>query len=104
MTQAESGLSGDILKGLRKAGYFAFKVHGGPTTMAGLPDIIVCAEGLFIGLETKMPAKRNNVSAIQKLRHAEIQAAGGRAIVVCGVTEAIAKVEAYLQHHRVIEI
>jgi Holliday junction resolvase len=59
MSQAESNLSRKIMAALRAHGYFCFKVHGGPTMMAGLPDIIVCAQGLFIGLETKMPQTRN---------------------------------------------
>lgn len=91
--QAESKLSGQIMDALRARGYFAFKVHGGPATMNGLPDIIVCVEGLFIGLETKMPAKRDNVSEIQKLRHQQIGEAGGYAGVVCGVTEALELVD-----------
>jgi hypothetical protein len=95
--QAESKLSGDILKALRAKGYFAFKVHGGPSMMAGLPDIIVCVEGFFCGLETKMPAKRNNVSEIQKLRHEEIRDAGGFAAVVCGVNEALSLIEDWVK-------
>lgn len=93
MTQAESKLSGRIIDDLLKQGIFAFKVHGSAYMVAGLPDIIACVDGHFVGLETKMPAKRNNVSEIQKLRHAQIKHAGGIAEVVCGPKEAGAIIE-----------
>jgi len=74
---------------LRAEGYFCFKVHGSEFMMAGLPDIIVCAEGLFIGLETKMPQSRGNVSPRQLYVHSQIQNAGGMATVVCSPSEAL---------------
>jgi hypothetical protein len=71
---------------LRARGYFCFKVHGGPTMMAGLPDIIVCANGRFIGLETKLDT---DVSAIQAHRHGQIRRAGGYVGVPHSVGEAL---------------
>lgn len=56
--------------------------------MAGLPDLVVCADGHFIGLETKMPDKRNNVSPRQVYVHEQIRAAGGEVFVVTSVAEA----------------
>jgi hypothetical protein len=50
MAQAESKLSRDIMCALRLEGWFCFKVHGSEHMMAGLPDIVVCANGYFIGL------------------------------------------------------
>lgn len=89
MSQPEAKLSRKILDELRKNGYFCFKVHGSEYMMAGLPDIIVCANGLFIGLETKMPQQRNNTSPRQEYVHSLIQASGGRAHVVCSPLEAL---------------
>jgi hypothetical protein len=100
MAQAESKLSRSIMTALRLEGWFCFKVHGSEHMMAGLPDIIVCAEGLFIGLETKMPDKRNNTSARQDYVHGEIQAAGGYAGVVCSPEEAVHVVRAYIELQR----
>jgi len=74
---------------LRAEGYFCFKVHGSEHMMAGLPDIIVCAGGLFIGLETKMPESRTNVSMRQQYVHGLIRAADGIAEVVCSSDEAL---------------
>lgn len=89
MTQAESRLSAKIQRRLRLEGWFCFKVHGGETMVAGLPDIIVCAEGWFIGLETKMPDKRHTVSPRQEHVHGQIRAAGGDAWVVTSEDEAL---------------
>lgn len=89
MTQAESKLSRDIMKKLRIEGYFCFKVHGSEHMMAGLPDIIVCAQGYFIGLETKMPQKRDNTSPRQDYVHGLITDAGGTAAVVTSPHEAL---------------
>ena len=80
------------MSALRLEGWFCFKVHGSEWMMAGLPDIIVCARGQFIGLETKMPEKRTNVSAAQFVVHEQIDAAGGQVFVVCSVDEAVARV------------
>lgn len=89
MSQPEAKLSRRIMDALRLEGHFAFKVHGSEYMMAGLPDIICCADGLFIGLETKMPQSRGNVSPRQSLVHSQIQNAGGIAHVVCSPQEAL---------------
>lgn len=88
MAQPESMLSRKIAKSLRLRGCFVFKIHGGPTMMAGLPDLIVCAQGKFVALEVKMPDKRENVSLVQRVVHARIKAAGGVVEVVTSETEA----------------
>jgi Holliday junction resolvase len=101
MTQAESRVSKSIIDALRGKKVFAWKVHGSPLTPAGLPDIIACVEGYFLGFETKMPGKRSNVSEVQKLRHEEIRAAGGEVFVVCGPKEAVAKLDEWLTRKRI---
>lgn len=93
MSQAESKLSRRIMDALRLEGYFCFKVHGSEFMMAGLPDIIVCANGQFIGLETKLPSARKNVSPKQAYVHTQIQHAGGIAKVVCSPAEALEVVQ-----------
>lgn len=81
------------MEALRLEGYFCYKAHGSEYTMAGLPDIIVCAEGLFVGLEVKLPHTRDDVSAIQTRVHEAIRTAGGKVEVVTGVEEALRVVE-----------
>lgn len=88
-TQPESRISSAILDALKAAGIFAFKVHGGPRQMAGVPDILACVEGIFVGLEVKVPEKRNNTSARQDYVHGLIRASGGVTEVVCSVPEAM---------------
>lgn len=99
MAQAEAKLSRKIMNALRLRGYFCFKVHGSEFMMAGLPDIIVCAEGLFIGLETKLPSTRGNVSPRQVYVHSLINAAEGTALVVCSAEEALMAVQKVVEDH-----
>lgn len=87
MTQPESRISKAILTHLRKQGHFAFKIWGNDHMMVGLPDIIACVHGYFVGFETKMPDKRDNVSPKQTYVHSLIERAGGRVWVVCSVAE-----------------
>lgn len=87
--QREARISKAIMEALRKDGVFCFKVHGSALMMSGLPDIIACVDGLFVGLETKLPEKRKNTSPMQKRIHELIISAGGHAEVVCGAQEAL---------------
>lgn len=89
MTQRESKLSAKIQTALRQEGVFCFKVHGSALMMAGLPDIIACVDGRFVGIEVKLPETRNNLSARQKYVHSEIDQAEGEAWVVCSVQETL---------------
>jgi hypothetical protein len=109
-TQPESKLSRAIITMIRARGGYAVKFHGGPMTEAGTPDILACIRvhlpdewgerhedspqvGLFVGIETKMPGKRDNVSIIQEHRHGQIRKAGGIVLVVTSVQEAVQALE-----------
>ena len=37
---------------------FFWKEHGGPYGCSGIPDVICCYKGRFIGLECKLPGGR----------------------------------------------
>lgn len=87
MSQRESKLSRDIIRAIELEGHFAFKVHGGPWMMAGLPDIIACIGGRFVCVETKMP-DGGQPSKIQRFVHAKIRKAGGEVHVCRSVTQA----------------
>lgn len=93
MAQRESKLSRKILDALRARDIFCFKVHGGPTMMVGLPDIVACVGGRFVGLEVKLPENREGSTERQRLIGARIMHAGGAWSVVCSVAEALAVVE-----------
>lgn len=96
MSQPEARLQRKIQDAVRAAGHFCFKVHGSEFMMSGLPDIIVCARGHFIGLEVKLPSTREDVSRVQRLVHTKIEHAGGVARVVCSAQEALDAIEAAL--------
>lgn len=68
--------------------------------MSGLPDIIVCAEGYFIGLETKHRETRDDTSASQDLRRDQIRAAGGIYQVATTPDEAVLVVRDALRRLR----
>jgi len=89
VTQPEGRLSRRIMDALRKEDAFVFKVHGSEHMMAGLPDLICCYKGYFLGLETKMPGKKDNTSARQDWVHQRIRDAEGFVAVVTSIPEAI---------------
>lgn len=90
-----------IVKKIRKAlqgsvGGFWFKVHGGPFQMAGLPDLLGCVQGRFIGIEVKRPSRMTNVSPIQQHVIRKINLNGGLAIVSCDPDTAVEEVTRFL--------
>ena len=86
----ESAISRRIQTALIDAGAFVFKVHGNEFTMAGLPDLIVCYKGYYIGIEVKNPETRYKATPRQLYIHRKIHSAGGLCEVVKSVAEALA--------------
>lgn len=84
----EKTITNGILKKLRALGGWWTKIPG--TRMsAGLPDIIGCHNGTFVGLEVKRPSTRNTVTERQAETLRRIAAAGGLAAVVTSREEAL---------------
>lgn len=77
----EGRVKATIKKYLTKIGAYFFMPIGGPYAVHGVPDIIVCWHGIFIGIECKAPGKKATTTANQKRHLAEIKAAGGCDIV-----------------------
>lgn len=98
MSQPESRLSRQIMSHIRARGGFCFKVHGGPLTMNGLPDITGVFRGYSIWIETKMPEGKSP-SAIQLFRHREIEAAGGYVRVARSMLEVSAWLDTFRMPH-----
>ncbi len=89
----ESQLVGRILKELRKRGAFAEKLHGSALQRAGMPDIICCYEGYFVGFEAKRPGEGQgdeDASNIQRQVGIEIRQAAGIWQVIDSVEDAMA--------------
>ena len=82
----ERDITAAIMRYLKTVpGCFAFKEHGGMYGTAGLPDIICCYRGRFIGFEVKTPDGR--LSRLQETTIAKIKAAKGEAFKVTSVEE-----------------
>ena len=56
---------------------FFWKEHGGALGTSGIPDIICCYKGRFLGLEAKLPGGK--LTALQKRALERINRAGGLA-------------------------
>jgi Holliday junction resolvase len=85
MTEAE--ITKRAVKAIRDRGHFAVKIHGGPSQPAGLPDIVACICGHFVGIEMKKPEKRGNLTARQQKKLRDIKLARGIGVVCTSVTE-----------------
>jgi hypothetical protein len=71
----------DKIKKLLKThgAYFAMPIGTGFGN-AGVPDFLVCLNGEFLAIEAK--AGKGRTTALQKKAIAEIEAAGGRTLVI----------------------
>jgi len=76
----ESKIQKQIVKELESNGAYVVKVIS--ATRKGVPDILACYKGLFIGLEVKRPEKVDNVSALQRYNLDAITKSGGKSYVV----------------------
>jgi hypothetical protein len=89
MKKPETRLVARILLALNaELGGYWVKIHGSPYQRAGLPDIIGCINGLFFGLEVKMPGEE--LEPLQDLEIKAIRTKGkGYATHVTSVEEAV---------------
>ena len=85
----EARLVAKIQKLLEEKGARPFKIVGSEEGFqeAGIPDLLVCYRGAFIGLEVKQPGAENNLRPRQKHVLRQIEDAGGIAEVVSSVEQ-----------------
>lgn len=76
---------------------FYVKIHGGPFQTAGLPDLVGCVNGKFIGIEVKLPGKERNLTPRQSLILQSIRDTGGIAFVATNPQEAVDMLHTYLK-------
>jgi len=71
----------DVQKKLVKylEGLGAYTVNVIIASKSGVPDILCCYRGTFIGIEVKRPQNKNNVSKVQRVNLDWIIDAGGLA-------------------------
>ena len=73
---------------LRGEGARFFKIHGGdPFQEVGIPDLLCCYRGRFVGIEWKLPGEQPSPMQLATLH--EIERAGGYA-AVCSTVEQVA--------------
>lgn len=77
----------DWLKSSR--GIWYFKVFGNGVQRAGVPDFIVCKDGMFYAFELKREDERATTSSRQDIEINKIRKAGGKAYVIRTLEEMI---------------
>jgi len=79
-------------------GAYLRKIHGNQYQHAGIPDLVGCIEGYFVGLEVKTANGR--LSEIQKIESLEITKSEGIYGCVIDAEEALEVVEIHLNRLR----
>lgn len=86
MSMAEKDIVNKIIKYLKTLDHcFCWKEHGGMYGTAGIPDVICCYHGMFIGLEVK--TEKGKLTKLQEITIRKIVTAGGTAVKVTSVEE-----------------
>lgn len=95
----ETALVAKIISTLEKeVGGFWIKIHGSPFQRRGIPDILGCCEGMFFGLEVKLPGGEDTLSKYQEKTIEWINTKGkGRATMVISPKQAVKFVKSYLK-------
>lgn len=87
---AESKVQKDIIKYLKKRGYYVVKTVR--SNMSGVPDLIVCDNfGCFYGIEVKDVGKKNTTTKLQLENINMIRSCSGVAFVADCVQDVIDK-------------
>jgi len=87
----EQDIQKKILNYLKSEGIYTVKVIS--ASKAGVPDILACIGGKFVGIEVKTPKTSTNVSPLQQYNLEQIHKAGGYSLVAWD----LAKVKALLE-------
>lgn len=85
MTTPENKVKNAVKKELKARGIWYYMPVQNGMGVVGIPDIIGCWNGWFVGIETKAPGKLTNVTPNQQARLNEIEKAGGLALVIDNV-------------------
>lgn len=84
----EADITKRITRYLRSLeGWYGWKIHGGPSQAIGIPDVVGCYRGFFVGLEVKRPEKRHTLTKIQAATLRKIREVGGESHLVTSVAE-----------------
>ena len=61
--------------------YYFYPVTGG-FGASGVPDVVACLNGQFVGIEAKADLKKNKPTALQEKNLRQIKEAGGTSLVI----------------------
>lgn len=95
-TTPEGKVKAAVKAALKRRGIWYCMPIGTGFGNSGVPDFLCCWQGLFLGIETKAPGKRNNTTEMQKNQISGIHQAGGAALVIDDVQQ----LEDYFNAHQ----
>ena len=75
----EQQIQRTMINWLESEGYYVVKVIS--ANKSGVPDLLVCVEGKFVGIEVKRPETKGRVSKLQAHNLSKIRDCGGIATV-----------------------
>ena len=90
--KTESQIQAKILKFLRSFGPACWVIKAAVCNERGVPDILCCYKGRFVGFEVK--TNKGRISGPQRVQNERIRRACGRAVVV----RSVANVRVVLEH------
>lgn len=82
----EKVIVGRVMDEARRLGYLVYKMHGGPYSVRGIPDVLAIKDGVACWMEAKRPGEEP--TKIQVARMRELREAGCRTAVVTSAGEA----------------
>lgn len=85
MNKLEKGLQDEVIKYLKECRIWHLRTQMG--AKSGLPDLILCLRGIFIGIELKRPDGLGKPSEQQLIVRGSIQRAGGDYYFVSSLDE-----------------
>jgi len=81
----ETAFTGEFVRDLKAAfgdSLWLFKVHGHEMQAKGVPDVVCCINGLFVGIEFKIRRGSVNITPYQKYTKECIEKANGFSFIV----------------------
>ena len=91
----EKTLQNYFIRWLRKTHPNVFYYKTNDRFVAGLPDVVLCVNGRFLGIEFK--SSRGRLTRLQALISVNIMGSGGEYLVTSSFDEACSKVESLLK-------
>jgi len=85
----ETAVKTKIKKYLASEGIYYFCPIGGPYSVKGVPDIVCCVRGQFVGIEVKAPGKEKTLTHNQAMHISLIKGNGGVAFVASSLDDVI---------------